>query len=310
MRKIRPGGDTDSLVTVEIGVDSISRTQNTQIRKNSIGGVKLVKTLGALLFLFVFISFAASCGGAPAATGAGGAQPTPTPIPIGLFDVQVQTAYENTNTNTLEQDCNIPVGTPVGTSIACLALVPEGRLHFSSVSLVVSAGKSSGCEIIQVSPYYYQASTAVAFTPTWLTAPIDCSGGAAAPKDCYSGPATVLVPGFPSFTGLYFLTAFSASQTFMFPSANISKRLSNRWASNALIVRNAPIVIAGDGYVANSMHDYQFVCNDRWTQPLYTINLTIQDNDDLATGNTNVNNPAFDQWPDWNSALGILFKSL
>jgi hypothetical protein len=257
--------------------------------------------------LVIFSLALGGCGKKADTTTGGGATPTPTPASTNIpFSLKLETAWEGTTTKTVEQTCEIPAGSASGTTLNCTVSVPEARLHFSKTYFTLATNSTSTCEVLLFQPYYYLAGTAAAFLPEWVDSAVDCTASPT-PVDCYSGVAVDIVTDFPTFTGMYHLSASSLSNVYEAESANLSGRSSsNRWTSNNLTIRNANIVIAGDGYSANSMVDYVGICADRWYQPIYTINLTVSD-DDESTGNPAPNSAASNHFPDWNSALG--FKS-
>ncbi len=149
-------------------------------------------------------------------------------------------------------------------------------------------------------PYYYRASTSAAFQPTWSVSEVDCTAFPL-PADCFSGVGTE-VKDFPRAVGYYFKPSDSLYRHFEFSSAHSKWRGTNRWSCNTLTDRTMNISLSGDGFIANSMADYQFLCTDRWLQPRYTINLTITDEDEEG-GDPDPDDPDSNHRADWNSAV-------
>jgi hypothetical protein len=254
--------------------------------------------------------------GSPSSGVGSGATPSPTPggspTPPGTnlnatlpFEVMLYSQYDTGGPFTQEVDCQIPTGTAVGTVSACNVAIPEGRLEFSALSWVVNVGtgtNSNGCAVMVYQPYYYQASNTAGFLPTWEQTAIDCSVSPVA-TGCFSGTATVVVPDFPINGAVYFNVANNTSQTWTLPSARSQSRYSSRWTVNNLAARGGAITFLGgrDAYLANSMVDYQFTCNDAFMQPVYTFTMQITKTD--ISGGPNVPaNPLINQYPDWDPA--------
>jgi hypothetical protein len=170
-----------------------------------------------------------------------------------------------------------------------------------------------GCTIVTFTPYYYLASTAAAFQPGWEQASENCSTSPI-PIGCYSGIGTVIIPSFPLYGGIYYDVAQSTTFTATGTSANANSRYSDRWTVNDLSedgelngatnteATNIAFTGGVDGYVANSMQDYKFVCNDAYMQPVYTFKMEIQKIN--VTGTTPAANLPADkttnQFPDWS----------
>lgn len=249
--------------------------------------------------------------------------PSQTPVPtaapytgVNPFEIILNSQYElaggvASGPSTTEIDCVTTPGTPSlatgGAASTCNPIIPEGRLYFSTLSWTVNVGtqdQTPACEIVTFQPYYYQASNAAGFLPSWETNPIDCSVTPLV-ADCFSGPATLIVPGFPQFRGMYFATSTGSTQTFKATSANFNGRTSNRWTVNDLAPASygvAHTFLGGrDKYLANTFVNYQFNCNDRFMQPVYTVNMTVLDEDIVGVyPNTQQHTQSVNQYPDWD----------
>lgn len=222
------------------------------------------------------------------------------------MEVIVNSQYETGGPTTTEIDCVIPPGTASGNVSTCNPIIPEGRLHFSTLSWTINVGiqdQSPPCEIVTFQPYYYQASNTAGFFPSWETASVDCSVFPV-PISCFSGVGTLIVPSFPQFRGVYFLVNNNSTQTYKATSGNLNLRSSNRWAVNNLVDHVTAHTFLGgrDAYLgANNYADYVFVCNDRYMQPVYTVNMQLTDADIVGVyPNTQPGNASINQYPDWN----------
>jgi hypothetical protein len=289
--------------------------------QNRFGG-NILKDFVKFGFLSIPLFILAACGtrlsndlaaSTPSGTVPPSVTPTITPSPTAVpftgtnpMEVILNSQYETGGPSTTEIDCVIPPGTSSGNVSTCNPIIPEGRLHFSTLTWTVNVGlqdQTPGCEIVVFKPYYYQASSTANFLPSWETAAVDCSASPII-TDCFSGVGTLIVPSFPQFRGVYFLVQANSTQNYSATSANLNLRGSNRWTVNNLANHAAAHTFSGgsDAYIgSNNYVDYQFTCNDRYMQPVYTVNMQINDMDIVGVyPNTQPGNSAINQYPDWN----------
>jgi len=200
----------------------------------------------------------------------------------GNLYLKVSTAWETTPTIFETQiTCRIPEGSAT-TSATCSGTVPEGQLHYSKIRFTVGTTNSSTCRILIFKPYYYVASNAAGFVPPWdTTTTVDCSVGAPDDAACYDGVAKEIVTSFPTYTGMYFLTAEGAEQSYDASSANEIHHPSNRYTCNNKVDPTAAVA----NYVANSMQNYVVECRDDHYNLQKQITLTFGDAD-LESGET------------------------
>jgi hypothetical protein len=277
-----------------------------------------VKRFFSAFLITAALAFTAACGTRTSNNSSSGSinGPTPTPTPSSTagasafpFEVILTSQYEdNTGTPggtiTTEADCQMPVAAAAGTINPCNVSIPEGRMHFSTLTWTVSVGTQTlnpPCEIVVFQPYYYKASNAAGFKPSWETSAIDCSASPT-PLGCFSGPATTIVTGFPQFVGEYFLAPDTSSQSYSVKSANANLRSSDRWTVNNLADETSAVAFLNgrDGYVANSMVDYSFSCFDKFMQPVYGFTHQITKIDVTGGALNNPANPLTNQYPDWD----------
>lgn len=212
--------------------------------------------------------------------------PTPASQDYPLF-LKVETTWETDEDNSLgpttHANCTVPDGSAAGTTVACTANIPEGQLYYSNIKFTMGTNSPVTCSRLVFQPYYYKASVSATFRPFWSPdADIDCSGATAeAGATCYNGVATEIVPEFPKFRAVYFMTEVQAESSFTAKSGNKQSAGSNRWTSNNLLLadRGANIAIPFDGYRANTFVDYSVICRDKWEEPIWEIDLTINDVD-------------------------------
>jgi hypothetical protein len=212
---------------------------------------------------------------------------------------------ENTFAGTAETPGGATIDTTdssgtAGTSTECKIMIPEGQLYFSKLYINVAAPTSGVCQIVTFQPTQYKASSSATFVPPWSgtsASSIDCSGATSAPGvECYSGVAVDMVPSFPDYRAVWFRGIGGDYVEFTAESANTKARPSNRWSCNSLDAANEGTAnYGGEAYVANSFRHYEIVCADKWLDPLYKINLVIEDEDTSSTGANHRD--------DWDSAL-------
>lgn len=273
----------------------------------------LAQLVAGALFCAVLVLTVPGCK-TSSATGSGGStgggNTTINPAQgSGIIELDVYTAWDTSPTKqNLQKACVVPDGTPVGTNITCKASIPEGMLHFSSLTINTAVNKKGACGILNFEPYFYRASNSAGFLPEWAsTAPIDCSQPIGQlSSDCFSGVGVDMLKdvGFPQFIGMYDTPDDDGNitQTFSARSANTAHRFSgNRWTNNTLTYRGASISNPplADGYVASSMQDYLLTCDDEYGDLQYSITLTIADTDSSLTCDPNSN--VCNVYPNWNS---------
>jgi hypothetical protein len=239
-------------------------------------------------------------------TGTGNSLPEDVVVTAGtLLGVYILTALDTDPTNfTLHKACEVPTGTAVGTTIPCVATIPEGTLHFSKLKLQLVISEGTACDIAVFVPYVYQASTGADFNPEWTETDIDCDGTTdPIPEDCFNGAGVDLIE-YPKFGSIYYTpSGGSLEVAYTVDSANARFRHSgNRWTNNTLAVRTANLTTIGgtDGYVANSMQDWSFTCRDKWFDINFRVAITIQDED---TGGPACDPNVYEcnQFPNWGS---------
>lgn len=250
--------------------------------------------------------------------------PSITPVVLPVFELKIYTTYDtsagatSTPAPVLQADCQIPsTTTPYGSAVACTnttgsttnsVAIPEGQLYYSSLTWTVTAGATtgtSGCTQIEFFPYYYLANNSnAAFTAPWQSTPINCTT-VPTPAGCYGGLAGDIVPSFPTFNGVYFLTANGAAATWSSKSANSHKYGSNRYSVNNLTLPAVSFNFAtgnlGDGYVSPNYQEYLFSCNDEFDETLYSFSLTITDIDQTGVyPNVSQGVSSINEFPDWD----------
>jgi hypothetical protein len=211
---------------------------------------------------------------------------TTTSSASGDLYVKVSTSWETTPTLIDPQfTCSIPSGSAT-VSTTCTGKIPEGQLHYSTLHFTVGTSNPSTCAILIFRPYYYLGSTAALFNPPWdstITGAV-CNtvtgpNGGPADANCYDGVAKQIVASFPTYTGMYFLTANGGEKTYDADSANLKHAPTNRWTCNNKVDKTAAVA----GYVANTMQDYVIECRDTHNDLTKQITLTLGD-EDTVTG--------------------------
>lgn len=111
-----------------------------------------------------------------------------------------------------------------------------------------------------------------------------------------SGAGPTLIEDYPKNKGHYFLPTVTTETTETLPSENTTRWYGgkpwNHLAANNLTNRAASD--AGRQYVGGSMNDYYLQCLDIWAHPVYSIKLTISDQD------TEAGEGVEDEIDDWN----------
>lgn len=190
-------------------------------------------------------------------------------------------------------------------NIDCTVSIPEARLFFSKIKFNIGTENPTICPIITFAPYYYQRSSSATYLPPHKDATeVDCSGiNGAAPTDkyCYGGAAPTLVTDFPTNTGNYFLASVSPSKSYTLDSGNktryygtypVNYLVTNDLSSNGRTLSGDPLIRTER--MPNTFQDYQATCSNYWGEVLYSISITVKDeNMDGSDGTTH------DEYPDW-----------
>ncbi len=224
---------------------------------------------------------------------------TTTSSTSGDLYVKVFTTWESTPTlNDIQFTCKIDSGSPTIIS-TCTGKIPEAQLHYSSLHFTVGTSNPSICSILTFKPYYYLGSTAGLFDPPWdssITGAVcdTVTGPNGGPTDanCYDGAAKQIVASFPTYTGMYFLSANGAETTYSIDSANSKHAPTNRWTCNNKVDKTAAVA----GYIANTMQDYVFECRDTHNELQKRITLTLGDEDTVTGENPGAGTDDFNDW--------------
>lgn len=239
------------------------------------------------------IFLAISCGKLdPTGNSGGSIIPGDTTGASEIFKVTVGTIYESDSTNTVspQGSCSINSSDPLPPTKTCdTILIPEGQLYYGKLRINATVTNKSKCTIFTFQPYYYQMSTSPTFKPSRATSAftaLDCTASPI-PAGCYSGPATAIAPSFPSNDSIYYLPSTNPILEWTVDSANSIRQTlnfnpGNKWTTNMLADKGP----AQTDYIANSMQDWQFTCDDIFSDKQYSIILKIGDRD--GTGNQHV----------------------
>lgn len=200
-----------------------------------------------------------------------------------IFKVTVGTIYESDTSNTVSAQGSCSINSGDSPTKTCSTItIPEGQLYFGKLRINATVTNKSKCAIFTFQPYYYQMSSSADFKPSNFNssfAALDCSASPIS-LGCYSGPATVIAPSFPINTGIYYLPSTNPILEWTVDSANSIRQTKNfdpgnKWTTNLLADRT----IAQTDYIANSMTDWQFTCDDIFSDEQYSIILKIADAD-------------------------------
>lgn len=216
-------------------------------------------------------------------------------------------------------NCHIPEGTAIGnpgTGLpaaaygTCSVSVPELTLFHSKLDFTVGTNSASVCEKVIFYPFFYTRSLA-SVPQTNSSTPLDCSNFPA-PATCYGGAAPEIVPGFPLNIGAFHLPAENLKANYELKS--IDKRRATDFAFS-LVTTNADVANAGFSAIGGDLPDvsvpgsddiiydfslaknpdYVVACEDKWGTAIYTLTLTITDEDSTSGGFV------FDHIWDWNA---------
>jgi len=174
--------------------------------------------------------------------------------------------------------CNIKAGTTLNSSATdrqrtCGVLIPETRLYFSRLEFTVNIASNASCEVVGFTPLSYQVSSSATFRPIWTSASTDCSGytkptPTTPPLDCFSGPGTKLITGFPNYRRLVTLlknSTISNSLSWTAESAHENKRGDNRWAAYYPL----------EPYPVSTMLNWTFECVNEGSRKNFEYTLRI-----------------------------------
>ncbi|WII71333.1 hypothetical protein QJS83_12755 [Bdellovibrio sp. 22V] len=259
-----------------------------------------MKTTARLLIFIGLLSLFTACGEEP---GVVALPSTDEPLNDGVVDgtplyLKLGLSWEGTDGKTIERigNCSIPNLAPIGHLEECTISIPELKLYYSDVHFNVGTLADNSCAHINFSPYYYLRSTDAAYLPPGETSTVDCSP-TQKPAKCYGGAATNIAPDFPKNVGVYFLPSLNPSAIFTLKSENATRLYGgarvNYLASNSLTkasqsVAEPPGLKERAGGAFNWVN-YTFTCRDIWAKPLYTIELTITEE-----------NKELDEFDDWD----------
>ncbi len=210
--------------------------------------------------------------------------------------VGVSTTWVGTSEVQNHGSCIVSTMVQPETSTTCKVRIPEGQLYYSKLSITLGTNVATLCPVVRFAPYYYQRADDDTYVPPGEKDPIKCGSELSTTAKCWGGAATQMVQGFPKYKGTFQVSAFTPSYTYNSPSDTETLWYGGR--SNRGVVNNLPSASRGAdqaGYIGGSMVDYKIVCEDMWAHPIYTVTLTIQDDDTLNTENDTPK----DEIPDW-----------
>ena len=226
-----------------------------------------------------------------------------SPLALTLFTIYDNTKYVNNLTfvETGTTTCTASAATP---TVSCTAIVPEGRLYFSSMTFNY-AWTTTKCKLLQFTPYSYKASVSNNYIPPGSTATvgIDCTSLPISAQ-CYGGAGVLLVPNFPVKESITYEPDESIVAGPQSTTSLLASGYSQNTSSNRLVVNDMPagktgttytsaqvntgdphtvLPVPTDGYIANTMLNYQFTCrDDYYDSQTYVINLFIKDQDSVT----------------------------
>jgi hypothetical protein len=232
--------------------------------------------------------------------GSAGVGITTTTIPV-VFSVDVGTSWESgTSTNsTVSPWGTCSISTTDSTKTCPTISIPEGQLYYSKLIINASVTNKAECAVFAFAPYYYQMSNQANFFPSFplfaysaFTA-LDCSA-IPTPVGCFAGPATKIVPSFPTNTWVYYLPSTDPVLNWSIDSANKVRQEQNldpgnRWTTNDLLTKTSSYydVQGNMVYVSNSMQDYSFQCRDTFGDIKHSMTLTLAVDKGVTYQNSN-----------------------
>lgn len=219
--------------------------------------------------------------------------------------------------------CEIPTGSVSGTDLDCSFSYDEGLLYNADLKFKWGTKDSVACPYIKFYPYYYRASNSASFTPEWSSSSIDCSDPENTDdSSCYGGVAPLLSTlSFPSSDYYFSDTSLTAEDNVEVSASASLGRTSNRMTANPPSTYNIgagkSMADGSDGIVATFagaytgplevLRPYRVVCEDSFTDPVYTINFYLGDYDIAGPpASNNADDADFNDYPDWDSTLNTL----
>lgn len=194
--------------------------------------------------------------------------------------LKVATQWENGGPAETAKTCTVSSLSAPG-EYTCSVSIPEGQLYYSNVYFTFGTKLPSLCAMIEFVPYAYRRSTLANFHPTGAEDEIDCSAAKPTEKKCYGGAGPTLISDYPKNKGYYFLPTITTETSYTLPSENTTRFYEGQKV-NYLAANNLTNRAASNGakeYIGNTMTDYYFNCTDLWAHPVYSIKLTISDQD-------------------------------
>lgn len=235
----------------------------------------------------------------------------PSESPLYLIVTTKLDGTENTVVRT--SNCHIPAGTAIGTPgvpsaayASCSISIPELTLHHSSFKFIIGTTDANVCEKVIFRPFYYTRT--LSSLPQVGATPLDCTVSPT-PAGCFGGAAPAIVTDFPANRSMFHLPSANLSTTYNMKSLDerraddkaFSVTLTNADVANAnfdMTAGASPIVGSHGVYyddAEDQMDSYVVSCEDAWATPIYTLTLTITDEDSTSGGFV------FDHIWDWNA---------
>ena len=251
--------------------------------------------LTPFLFLSVAITLLGCSGEVKEAESSSTTPPVTGADSTSVLYLRIGSKWENGGPGQTVDSCIVSSLDPLGEQ-TCAVSIPEGQLYFSDLSFTYGTNVPALCSIVSFTPYAYRRSTSAAYIPLGELDPVDCSNPNTIEKKCYGGAGPTMITDYPKNTGHYFLPTVTTEATETLPSEN-----TTRWYGGKpwnLLVTNNLVNRASDipakQYIGGSMNDYVLSCLDIWAHPLYSIRLTITDEDSEVGGN------GIDEVVDWD----------
>ncbi|WP_413582993.1 hypothetical protein [Bdellovibrio sp. HCB288] len=252
----------------------------------------------------IFVGFVAttliSCGSPPEKEKGTSSEPSESPDIADLGDdtalyVSLSTNWVGSEIQQTHGICSVSTMVQPESTIDCKLKAPEGQLYYSATTLTLGTKIPQLCPVVRFVPYMYRISNSDMYVPSGEKDPIKCATEASTTPKCWGGAATQVVSDFPKFNATFQVSAFTPSYGYV-----IASNTELLWAAgNRMIVNNMPVADRGSsqaGYIGGTFRDYSIICLDLWAHPIYTINLTIVDEDTL-----NLEEDAlYDEITDWD----------
>lgn len=210
--------------------------------------------------------------------------------------VGISTTWVNTEEAKSFGSCVVSTMVQPETVSTCKLRVPEGQLYYSKLNITIGTKLADLCPVVRFTPYRYQISA----TDGYLTpdgSELKCATEAGKTAGCWGGAATQMVPDFPKYKGVFQVSAYTPNYTYESASDTVTgwygSRTNRGVVNNLASADRASTGIAG--YIASSMVDYTIVCEDLWAHPIYTIVLTLVDEDTKGS-----DEHTYDEIQDWD----------